>query len=420
MNSAKTQLSVAIAGVSLAITLAGCSGGSSSSSTSASAASGSAGVSASASAASTAFTPDVQAQLQKALDEVRVKFKAPGVLAGVWTNNGEWIGISGVAKAGTTQPPTPDDHTRIGSITKTMTATVILQLIEAGKLSFDDVVDKYVPGMPNGSTATIKNLLEMQSGIPSYTADAANVNVWAADPTKAFTPQQLVDSVKTTPAMFAPGTNMFYSNTNYVLLGMIIEKVTGRPIVENFSERLFKPLGMNQSSVPGTSTDLPSPYWSGISTQADPNGTIKNATNWNPSFAFTAGEVISTLDDLHTWGVALGTGKGILKPETQQLRVDSVKSTVGMNTPDYSYGMGVVNLNGWLGHTGEIPGYNTILNYQPATGTTVVVMVNSDITVPANPTPEVPRPAAPAVAGFEGIAKVLSAAGSASPSPSAS
>ncbi len=397
--------------------LAGCSGGSTSSSNTTAGASGSSGTSA---AANSPFSPAVQAQLQKVLDDVRVRFKAPGVQAGIWTDNAQWIGSSGVAKAGTTQAPTPADHTRIGSITKTMTATVILQLIEQGKLSFNDVVDKYVQGMPNGGTATIKDLLEMQSGIPSYTENAANVNVWAADPTKTFTPQQLVDSVKATPAMFAPGTNMFYSNTNYVLLGMIIEKVTGRPIVENFQQRLFNPLGMSQSSVPGMSNDLPSPYLSGISTQADPNGTLKNATNWSPSFAFTAGEVISTLEDLHTWGVALGTGKGILKPETQQMRVNSVKTTVGMNTPNYSYGMGIVNLNGWLGHTGEIPGYNTIMNYQPDSGTTVVVMVNSDITDPPNPTTTVPKPEAPAVAGFEGIAKVLAAGGSASPSPSAS
>ena len=346
---------------------------------------------------------------------MRVQFKAPGVQAGVWTDSGQWVGTSGVAKVGTTQPITPADHTRIGSITKTMTATVILQLVDEGKLSLDDVIDKYVPGMPNGSTATIKNLLEMQSGIPTYTDGTTVVTKYAAAPTTAFTPQQLVDSVKNVPAMFAPGTNMFYSNTNYVLLGMVIEKVTGKSIAENFQQRLLTPLAMNQTSIPGTSTELPAPFLSGISTQADPEGTIKNATNWNPSLAFTAGEAISTIDDLHKWAVALGTGEGILKAQTQEMRVASLKSNVGMNTPDYSYGMGLVNLGGWLGHTGEIPGYNTIINYKPDSRTTVVVMVNSDITIEAKP-----RPLAPAVVAFEGLAKVLPTSGSTSPSASTS
>jgi D-alanyl-D-alanine carboxypeptidase len=145
--------------------------------------------------------------------------------------------------------------------------------------------------MPNGDTATIKNLLEMQSGIPSYTTSSSSVvEKYSADPTSAFTAQELVGSVTKMPAEFAPGKQFVYSNTNYVLLGMVIEKITGKPIADAFSERLFAPLGMSQTSVPGTSTALPEPYLSGISEQADPLGKVKDATNWNPSFANTAGE----------------------------------------------------------------------------------------------------------------------------------
>jgi D-alanyl-D-alanine carboxypeptidase len=294
-----------------------------------------------------------------------------------------------------------------------MTGTVILQLIDEGKLSFDDVIDTYVPGMPNGDKATIKNLIEMQSGIPTYTADTSVLNTYSKDPTTAFTPQDLVNSVKKLPPMFAPGEQFFYSNTNFVLLGMVIEKVTGESIADNFGERLFTPLGMKNTSIPGTSTDIPAPFLSGISQQTDPLGTTKDATNWNPSFASTAGEAISTLDDLHKWGVALGTGEGILPPETQQMRVESVNTTVPPNTPQRSYGMGIVNTGGWLGHTGEIPGYNTVVNYQPDLGITIAVMVNSDITKgPAK------QQIAPAPTAFQGLAQVV--APSPSPSPSAS
>ncbi len=406
MTNAGTLVATAGLGLSLALIATGCSSSSSDAP--------SPSPSPSVSATTVALSPDVKVELQQALEQVRKDFNTPGIQAGVWTDDGQWVGSSGVAKQGTDQPVTPADHTRIGSITKTMTATVILQLIDEGKLSFDDVLDKYVPGMPNGDTATIKNLIEMQSGIPAYTGDTTVLNKYVADPTQAFTPQELVDSVKKQPAMFAPGEQFFYSNTNFVLLGMVIEKVTGKSISDNFEGRLLNPLKMTETSVPGTSTDLPDPFLSGISEQTDPVGTVKNATNWNPSFAFTAGEVISTLDDLHKWGVALGTGEGILPAETQQMRVESVNTTVPPNTPQRSYGMGIVNTAGWLGHTGEIPGYNTVVNYQPQSRTTIVIMVNSDITNgPAT------QPIAPAVTAFENLAQIMTT-GSPSASPSSS
>lgn len=408
MRHTKAMSGAAAIGLAVALLSAGCASSDSSSSSSESA-------TASPSISAVALTPEVEAELQQVLDSVRKEFNAPGVQAGIWTPAGQWVGSSGMAKEGSSQPVTPADHTRIGSITKTMTGTVTLQLIDEGTLSFDDVLDKYVPGMQNGDTVTIKNLLEMQTGIPTYTGDTSVVKKYSADPTTPFTPQELVDSVKKEPAMFAPGEQFFYSNTNYVLLGMVIEKVTGKSISDNFTERLFTPLGMAASSVPGTSTDLPTPYVSGISEQGDPLGTVKNATNWNPSFASTAGEVISTLDDLHKWGVALGTGEGILTPETQQMRVESVNTTVPPNTPERSYGMGIVNTAGWLGHTGEIPGYNTVLNYQPDTSTTIAIMVNSDITKgPAS------KPVAPAVAAFEGLAQIMTPGGAATPTTSGS
>lgn len=323
------------------------------------------------------------------------------------------MGTSGVAQAGTSREITRADHTRIGSITKTMTGTVILQLVQDGKLSFEDTIDKYVPGMPNGSTATVKNLIEMQSGIPSYTFDTSVLNQYVKKPTTVFTPQQLVNSVKKMEPAFVPGTKFSYSNTNFVLLGMVIEKVTDLSLADNFQERIFTPLQMTSTSTPDTSSKLPRPYFSGISDQTDPEGKVKNATDWSPTFANAAGEVISTLDDLHKWGVALGTGEGILKPETQQMRLDSVNTSVPPNTTERSYGMAMVNSAGWLGHTGEIPGYNTVLSYRPDTHTTIVVMVNSDIGIGP-----VDDQTAPGVAAFAEMSRIMAPASAASASAS--
>lgn len=373
---------IVVAGVcaTTLIALAGCATNSGSSG-----ASGSAAASAKPSASATFDT----AAFQQVLDVNRSQFGFPGVMAGVWSPTNEWIGVSGTVGQGMTTPITSDIHTRIGSITKTFTVTALLQLAEQGKLSLDDPIGKYVTGVPNADTATLTNLADMTSGIPSYTADDTFVNALFADPTKPVSPQQLVDVIRTQTAAFAPGTKFDYSNSNTVLLGVVIEQVTGRPIAEVLQEQIFTPLGLKGTSFPGESQAIPSPYWYGITQQGQPAGATANATNWNPSWAYTAGEMISTLDDLHTWGKALGTGEGILGTEMAAKRLASLNNSVPPNTAEKSYGLGFGQLNGWIGHTGELPGYNTTVYYNPKSQATVVVMVNSDI---ASPTGENPAP----------------------------
>lgn len=326
------------------------------------------------------------------MDKARGEFDFPGVQAGVWTSAGEWIGVSGTAGQDEQRPPQQDDHTRIGSITKTFTVTAILQLVEQGKISLDDTIEKYVPGMPNGKEATLADLARMTSGIPSYTESEAFTDKYFAEPTRVWEPQQLVDVVEGEQPMFTPGTEMYYSNSNTVLLGMVIEKVTSKSISEVFTEGIFEPLGLSQTSFPGTSAEIPNTHLRGITEQGNPEGEIKDATDWNPSWGFTAGEMISTLDDLRKWGIALGTGQGILQPETQELRIDSLTTDVPPNTAERAYGLGFGRENGWIGHTGELPGFNSSVQYNPDDGSVIVVMVNSDVPKSEkNPAPEIVR-----------------------------
>lgn len=357
-------------------------------------------------APSTAGLPRaVQGDLQEVLVTSLADLGFPGVQAGVWSPNGQWTGVAGSAGLKGDRPPARDDHTRIGSITKTFTVTALLQLAQEGDLSLDDPIEDYVPGLPNGKTATLRDLAQMTSGIPSYTEDSAFTDVYFADTQKVFTPQELVDVVKGQTPMFPPGTQMYYSNTNTVALGMAIEKVTGKAIGDVFAEQISQPLGLSQTSWPGTSSDLPQPHLSGITEQGEPEGEVKDATGWNPSWAFTAGEMVSTLDDLHTWGVALGTGEGILDAKTQKMRLDSLdqNSTIPPNKPERVYGIGFGRENGWIGHTGELPGYNTSVQYNPQTRTTVVVMVNSDIAVDGkNPAPSIAREIQTVLAASDG------------------
>ncbi len=320
-------------------------------------------------------------ELQNVLDEqlASPEFDVPGLIAGVWSPDGEWIGSVGQAGQDDPRAPQAQDLTRIGSLSKPMTVTLVLQLAEEGKVSMDDTIGEYVDGMPNGDTATLTDLAAMVSGIPTYTANADFLDAFSTNPKAVFTPEQLVDYVRGDDPMFKPGEEQFYSNTNTVLLGMVVEQVTGKSIEDVMQEKIFGPLKMANSVFPGESADIGSPHLSGITEQADPEGEVKDATDWNPSWGFTAGAVISNLEDLHIWARALGTGEGLIGPEMQQMRIESLNSDVPPNGPDASYGVGITQQKGWLGHTGTLPGYNTDAVYDPVTDTTIVVLANSDI-----------------------------------------
>lgn len=323
--------------------------------------------------------PDVRERFRQVLDKNRAAFNFPGAQAGVWTPGGAWVGVTGVAAAGGSAAPARADHTRIGSITKTFTVVLLLQLVEQGRVSLDDPIGKYVPDLPNGDTATLRMLASMTSGIPAYTADEAFLNAFSSNPNTVFTPRQLLDYVKGKPADFPAGTRVAYSNTNTVALGILIEQQTGRPFAQALQENILNPLHLSGTLSPGASRAFPDPHWRGITIQADPDGVIKDATDWNPSWGFSAGDMISTLDDLHRWAVALGTGEGIVSPAMQKVREASMNSTVPPNSPALSYALGFGVFNGWIGHSGELPGFNTSILYDPRTQTSIVAMVNSDI-----------------------------------------
>lgn len=150
------------------------------------------------------FDDATRASFQQALDDTRTTGGFPGVIALVQSAQGTWIGTSGTTGEGLEGAPTPTDHTRVGSLTKTMTATVILQLAEEGKLDLSDPIGKYVPGMPNGDTATIQQLAEMTSGIEPYTTSDVIQQQLFADPLRAWTPEELIAFERASRPSFPP------------------------------------------------------------------------------------------------------------------------------------------------------------------------------------------------------------------------
>jgi D-alanyl-D-alanine carboxypeptidase len=370
-----------------------------------------------------------KADLDAALEKSFKESDAPGVVAAVQTPDYTWVQAQGVADRASGEPMTPDVHHRIGSVTKTYTATLLLQAADKGLLSLDDTIDQYVKGVPNGDEITLRQMSNMTSGIASYTEDEQWAKEWLSDPRRVWQPEELARiGIKKSP-LFEPGTGWFYSNTNYVLLGLVLEKVTGKPIGDLYREQIIEPLSLKNTSFPEPSdSSIPEPHAQGYTLQGRSSGEKPtDSTDWSPSEAWTAGQMISTVDDLLVYGRALGTGKGLLSAEQQSERLGSFVSDVPpLDQPplkgDLAYGIGLGKDHGWVGHNGEIPGYNTYLFYHPELDAVVAVEVNSDISsgkcpkdVPTmNEWPRTIPCELPADRIFEALAEAL---GKPSPSP---
>src|SRR3954462_7823779 len=212
-------------------------------------------------AGSSALKPIDQAALQNMVDTTAKELLVPGAVLLLRTPQGEFKVTYGTTQLGTTTPPRADTHFRIASNTKSMTAAVIVQLAQEGKLRLDDPVSQYVPSVPNGGNITIDELLTMRSGLYNYTDAPELAAIVDRDPTKVWTPDELLAIAFTRPPNFPPGTAYEYCNTNYALLGLIAERVDGRPLAQAMQDRLFGPLGMHDTLLPArTANTIPAPY----------------------------------------------------------------------------------------------------------------------------------------------------------------
>ncbi len=235
----------------------------------------------------------------------------------------------------------------------------------------------------------------MRSGLKSYSFDPKFNETLDQEPQKAWTPQELLNIAYDSPIQFAPGTQYDYSNTNIVLLGLVIEKLTGMSLSDAFEKRIFKPLGMTHTSLPAANdSSIPDPHPQGyqfgtnvatINSYALPEaqlaaalaGTLKpvNETDENPSWAWAAGGAISTAGDLTTYVKKL-VGGGLLDAQTQKTRLDSIKPTNPAQPTVAGYGLGIAKFGPLIGHDGQVPGYMTFMGYDPNTDLSVVIMTN--------------------------------------------
>jgi D-alanyl-D-alanine carboxypeptidase len=316
-------------------------------------------------------------RLDAAVDQAMTAAGVPGAIVGIWGPDGDYVRAFGVADKATRAPMKTDFYSRIGSVTKTFTVTAILQLADQGKLGLDDAIAEFIDGVPLGNRITLRQLARMQSGLVNYTATPEFQKAMFADPRRPFTPHELIDFAFTQPNTFPPGQGFEYCNTNTVLLGMVVQKVSGQPLDGYIQDHILAPLGMSHTSFPTTNA-FPDPHAQGYTKQTA-DGKEAVTTDWDPSWAWAAGAMISTLDDMRIWAPALATGK-LLTPQMQEQRLQTVGSP-GM-PPQDGYGLGIFNLGGWIGHNGSLPGYQTVVVYLPQKQTSLVILTNTDIEYP--------------------------------------
>lgn len=301
-----------------------------------------------------------------------------------------WAANLGTSNLATHAPMSPDMHFRIGSITKTFVGTVILQLVDEGKLKLDDPISKYQPEVPNGNNITVREVLDMSSGLYNYSEDndfgnALEAELYGNNMNRVWEPKELLAIAFKHPPYFAPGKGFHYSNTNYILLGLMVEQLTGHAVEDEIQHRILTQLGMSNTSMPQlTSSAIPGPYPRGYTfvtpaTMGQPGGTSTNnpldVTMVNPSWGWTAGNMISTVHDLQIWAKALATGK-LLSAATQKERLNWLSTTIGSPTYPLKYGLAIANFDGFIGHNGGLPGFQTFMGYMPEKSEMIVILTN--------------------------------------------
>ncbi|MDQ3022660.1 MAG: beta-lactamase family protein [Bacteroidota bacterium] len=313
---------------------------------------------------------NLEIKLDAIIDSFYVNDSLPGIVVGIFTPEFTYKKIVGRADLKTGVDRQYDDKIRIGSITKTFVTTVILQLVDEGKLSIDDKLSKFYPQVPNSDSITLRQVMDMTSGIPDYLNYPLLDSSFTYARLNKFTPQEILDATISLKPDFPPGKGWKYSNGNYNILGMIVEKITGNKVEDEINTRIIKPLNLVNTSFPTT------PYMEGQYSHGYMRDTatheLIDVTVIDPSITWAAGAMISNMDDLKIFENAISNGT-LLSAATQKERL----KFVGTGVKDFlKYGLGMFYLDGFIGHNGGITGYNTMMSYNPDLQTTILVSLN--------------------------------------------
>ncbi len=315
-------------------------------------------------------SPTVQSAIVAAIEKDRKRFGGrtplPAVLIGVWDGKGAgFVHAFGYADLQHRVALTTADHFRVGSNTKTFVISVLLQLVGEKKLGLDDPLSRFNLGVtiPNAENITVRELADMRSGLfEAYDTPQFDQLNWKVP--KDFDPRMLVRWAVAQKPYFAPNKGYRYSNTNYLLLGLIIENLTHDTVGNEIRKRLLVPFGLTQTSFPATE-EMPSPWARGY--ELDKQRNWQDVSNTVPvAFMWSAGAMISDMADIRRWIKLYATGQASGAATYRDL-INCIPF-LG-NT---SFGLGITCSEGWYGYTGALPGYNTADYYSPKTGITIL------------------------------------------------
>jgi D-alanyl-D-alanine carboxypeptidase len=330
-------------------------------------------------------------ELQKAIEEI-VDSGLTGITLRVHDERGEWVGSAGAAELGGTAKPPVNGHVRIGSNTKTFTATLVLQLVAENKIGLDTPVVDYLPEFGLDERITVRMLLQHTSGLFNFTGEvyddgtvvhgvpvpySTTSREWVDNRLRNYRPEELVELALSKPARFEPGTGWSYANTNYVLARLLIEKVSGRSLAEEMQRRILGPLGLSGTVVPDDSPELPEPH-ARIYYRYDDGGQQQtiDITRYNPSWVSTGGDMISTTQDLHTFISALNGGRLLPAELLAEMRTPH---PTGLPNMDYGLGVFVVTTEGGdtvISHNGGNVGSAALMYSTPDGGKTLTASLH--------------------------------------------
>ena len=325
-----------------------------------------------------------------AIDSVAENTHVPGIVAGIWAPDEdiELLYAVGVSDFETNAQMNTDMIFRIGSNTKTMTNTVLLTLVDDGLISLSDKLSDYLLDFPRAEEVSIEMLCNMRSGIHSYSEDSTYQQSMANNSSKVWTYNQLISYATVDNYDFDPGTDFHYSNTNTILIGIIVEQITGKTLKALIDEIIIEPLGLTSTRYYSEGVEFdgyhPKGYYNGQYDLSNP----EFGEYFDVSWAGPAGGAVSTVSELKDYVIAMVDGT-FLSDELQQRRLSELYPC---SRPDTEYGLGILKYGSYYGHTGSIPGFTSLMFYSPEKNCTMIIWFNCqlfDITPASSGLPEI-------------------------------
>ena len=306
-------------------------------------------------------------QIASAVRKLKQQYHLRSVYFGVWVAGRRLAGGT-LGESAPGMKATPADHFRIGNITETFETTLLLKLVEQGRLSLDDPLSKWWPDLPGADQVTVAMLARSITGYEDYVTDPAWEKLDTAGPHRRWTVPELIHYAFLRPPAFAPGTSWAFSDTNFVLLGDVLRRVGGAPVDRQLRRQILGPLGLRQTAM-HFDTHIPAP---GVHAYLQPGGRYTDTFTWSPTWAIYTGNMTSTLGDLGRWTRALGTG-ALLTPESREQQVGMQAVGLGPLTAEGYYGMGLSVRKRWITANPQLMGYNGVASYLPAKRIAIVV-----------------------------------------------